>query len=187
MNEDELVSLPVDPPALDASEPAETGDDRQDFPEGTVPETPAPLGGAVAPDPSPDLPDPREPERLRKELTRLRDEIRSTRETLLRQEAEFFEFRSLYPGVPLSSLPDAVWDDVRRGIPLTAAFALSERRRVLAEKQAAEANRKNGDRDYGAVSGSASGFLSAREVRAMSPAEVRENYTEIMLSMPKWQ
>ena len=125
--------------------------------------------------------------RLREELTRLRDEVRSTRETLLRREAEFAEFRELFPGVSVSSLPDAVWDDVRRGVPLSAAFALSERRREHVEKTAADFNRSNRDRSCGAAGGQTSGFLSAREVRAMTPAEVREHYNQIMLSMPKWQ
>ena len=117
----------------------------------------------------------------------MREEIRSTRETLLRREADYAEFRSLYPDLSLSSLPDSVWEDVSRGVPLTAAVALSERRRELTQKQAEEANRKNGSRDCGAIGSSISGFLSAREVRAMTPAEVRENYKKIMLSMPKWQ
>ena len=120
-------------------------------------------------------------------MNRLREEIRSTRETLLRREADYAEFRSLYPDLSLSSLPDSVWEDVSRGVPLTAAVALSERRRELTQKQAEEANRKNGSRDCGAIGSSISGFLSAHEVRAMTPAEVRENYKKIMLSMPKWQ
>lgn len=187
MNEDELVPSPADPPAVDSAEPAEEGELRRDEPERSAPENSDPSGGTMAPDPSSDLPDPTELERLREELNDLRDEIRSARDTILKREAELSEFRSLYPEASLSALPDAVWEDVRRGIPLTAAFALSERRRELAERQAEEANRRNGARDCGDVGGSTSGFLSAREVRAMSPAEVRENYTQIMLSMPKWQ
>ena len=117
----------------------------------------------------------------------MRQEIRSTRETLLRREADYAEFRSLYPDLSLASLPDSVWEDVSRGIPLSAAVAISQRRRELTEKQAEETNRKNGSRDCGAIGSPTSDFFSAREVRAMTPAEVRENYKKIMLSMPKWQ
>ncbi len=123
---------------------------------------------------------------LREELTRLRDELRETRDSLLRREADLAEFQDLYPEISLSSLPDSVWEDVRRGIPLTAAFALSERRRIRTEEKADAVNRANRAASVGAVGGEASGFFSAREVRAMSPAEVRANYNQIMLSMPKW-
>ena len=192
MNENESVSPPANPPALDDPESAAAGEeprenDAQELPENCSDEVAAPAGGSLESDPPVDLPDPSEPQQLREELNRLREEIRSTREALLRREAEFAEFRSLYPDLPLSALPDSVWEDVSRGIPLSAAVALSERRRELTQKQAEEANRKNRHREGGEIGNPTSGYFSAREVRAMTPKEVRENYKKIMLSMPKWQ
>ena len=192
MNEDELVSTPDDPSALDATEIPASGEEPVSNDEHPVsledPEqTPDPVGGDLASDPPLDLPDQTELERLRKELTDLQSELRDVQSAFVRREAEYAEFRELYPDVPLSSLPDAVWEDVRHGIPLTAAFALSERRRIRTEEKAELANRTNRLASAGAVNGSATGFFSAREVRAMSPTEVRENYSQILLSMPKWQ
>ena len=196
MNEEGTVLQPADPPALDPALPetngyrpgegtGENGEGNRERPD-PAPSDPVPHDPDPDPAPPADLPDPQELGRLREELTRLRAEIGSVRETLLQKEADYAEFRALFPAVPLSSLPDRVWEDVRRGIPLPAAVALSEHRRALAEQQAEAANRTNRERSCGSVRGEAADLLSAREVRAMSPAEVREHYEQIMRSMPKW-
>ena len=140
----------------------------------------------LSPDPAADQPDPQELGRLREELNGLREEIRSARRTLIEQETELEEFRDLWPDVPLSTLPDAVLEDVRRGVPLAAAYALMERRRQKLEKIAAATNAANQARSSGSAEGDSSGFLSRAEVRAMSPEQVRKHYRQILLSMPKW-
>ncbi len=140
----------------------------------------------VAPDPPLLGADPQELGRLRQELNDLRDEIRSAHRTLIEQEAELEEFRNLFPDVSLSALPDSVLKDVRRGVPIAAAYALEERRQSRLQKIAAEANAANDLRSSGSAEGESVGFLSPSEVRAMTPEQVRKQYRQILLSMPKW-
>ena len=121
-------------------------------------------------------------EGLRQELNDLRRELA----TLRRTQAECAEFAELYPKVPLSDLPDVVWEDVGRGIPISAAYALFERREARTGKLAAEVNAQNRARSAGAIAGARNGFLSPAEVRAMTPAEVRKYYQSILHSMQKW-
>lgn len=96
------------------------------------------------------------------------------------------EFSALYPQVAIQSLPDSVWADVGRGIPISAAYALAERKRFCAEALAAKSNQSNKERSSGALSGTESDYFSPSEVRSMSPSEVRSNYKKIMYSMQKW-
>ena len=110
--------------------------------------------------------------------------LREARFSSLGRECE--EFCTLYPEVPLSSLPDAVWQDVREGIPLAAAYALAERRRVRREASAKESNQQNRMRSTGELRPASTDFFSPSEVRAMSPSEVRANYQSILRSMQKW-
>ena len=106
---------------------------------------------------------------LRAELTRLREELTRKQEVTLRLGRECAEFRDLYPDVPLS-----------------AAFALSERKRARLEEAAKESNLRNRSRSVGGVSQETSGYFSYDEVKNMSRAEIRENYNNILLSMQKW-
>ena len=141
---------------------------------------------ALSPVPPVDLPDPQELGQLREELNRLREEIRSARKTLIEQETELEEFRDLFPDVSLSSLPDSVLNDVQRGVPLAAAYALMERRNAHLRQIAKATNAANDQRSSGSAEGSSTGFLSPAEVRAMTPEQVHKQYRQILLSMPKW-
>lgn len=75
---------------------------------------------------------------------------------------------------------------MRDGTPLSAAYALAERRRARREAAAAEANRRNSTRSSGEMVQHTPGYFSRDEVLRMSRAEVRENYGNILLSMQKW-
>ncbi|MBQ8311178.1 MAG: hypothetical protein IJX80_09235 [Clostridia bacterium] len=99
---------------------------------------------------------------------------------------EYGEFRDLYPDVALDSLPDALWKEVGNGVPLAAAYALAERKRMYDEARALNDNRKNRERSSGALNASAEDVYSPSEVRAMTPSEVRKNFSKIMQSMQKW-
>ena len=123
---------------------------------------------------------------LRAELTRLREELTRKQEVTLRLGRECAEFRDLYPDVPLSAIPDEAWDAVRSGVPLSAAFALAERKRARLEEAAKESNLRNRSRSAGEVSQETSGYFSYDEVKNMSRTEIRENYNNILLSMQKW-
>ncbi len=101
--------------------------------------------------------------------------------------AECAEFLELYPDQSPTDLPDDVWESMRRGIPLAAAFALHERRRTRIEEAARLQDAQNRIRSTGGVETSKGGYLSPDEVRAMTPAEVKANYGSILLSMQKWR
>lgn len=146
----------------------------------------APAAAGGAPDPGADPADSAELSRLREELTRLREELARKESVSFRLGRECAEFRDLYPETPLSSVPDEVWNAVRDGVPLPAAFALVERRRERLEQAAKDSNRRNLARSSGELGQEAPGYFSPEEVRRMSRDEVRENYSNILLSMQKW-
>ena len=125
-------------------------------------------------------------EQLRGELNTLRRELAKKDAYWERLGAECEEFHDLYPEVALSTLPDSVWKDVKRGIPLAAAYALAERKRALTEAFAHEQLLKNRDRSAGEVKSMENDYFSPAEVRAMSGEEVHKNYAKIMKSMQKW-
>lgn len=125
-------------------------------------------------------------EALETELANLKAELARRNEESEKIERECSEFYELYPDVPLGSLPDGVWDAVKNGVPIAAAYALSERKRLLRQQKAEQSNRENQKRSTGSLSGTDNSFFSPTEVRAMSPTEVRANYKKIMMSMQKW-
>lgn len=125
-------------------------------------------------------------EQLRDELKRLREEIRGREDFYGRVGRDYEEFRTLYPGVNLSDLPDSVWNDVKCGIPIAAAYALAEQRQRRLAEQAEAMNLANAARSSGAMQATEPEYFSPDEVRAMSRDEVRHNYQKIMQSMKKW-
>ncbi len=137
--------------------------------------------GAVPKDPALDR-----MEALERELADLKQSLLRQNEEIARMESECDEFASLYPQTPLSALPDSVWSDVKRGIPIAAAYALAERRKLRDSQLAQASNEANKQRSSGSLHSTQNDYFSVAEVRAMSPAEVRQNYQKIMLSMPKW-
>ena len=133
-----------------------------------------------------DLPDLSEVENMRNELERLRSELTEKRSHLEKMDREYSEFSELYPDVRISSLPDSVWQSVNAGVPLAAAYALEARRAELAAKKAGIVNTENSQMSSGALnSDNYKDYFSPAEVKAMSPREVRANYTKIISSMSK--
>ena len=124
---------------------------------------------------------------LKAELDSLKLQLEESRAMYDRLHSECMEFSSLYPGVPLSSIPDSIWNSVKSGIPLAAAYALAEKKESAARAKAMDVNSKNHLQSCGAVGTSGNGeFFSPAEVRAMSAAEVKANYSKIITSMSKW-
>lgn len=130
--------------------------------------------------------DGQDTEALRAEVTRLRAELELQRQLSARYARDCEEFRQLYPDVPLSALPESIWEEVRQGVPLPAAYALAERRRTRTQEIAQEANRLNRMRSAGSAGQPPPSYFSPDEVRAMSAEEVRQNYRTILQSMQKW-
>ena len=126
-------------------------------------------------------------EQLRSELNRLKSDLQERDAAWRRIGLECEEFFALYPDTPLSSVPDGVWEDVKKGVPIAAAFALAKHKQNLAEQSAKDFNRANDLRSSGALKATEPDYFSPTEVRAMSQSEVRSNYQNIMKSMQKWK
>lgn len=111
-------------------------------------------------------------------------------ESLKKQERiaeEYKEFSELFPGVSINTLPDSVSDSVRAGVPLAAAYALYHRKKEAAMAVASTVNQKNRERSFAVKKNDSSdSYFSPSEVREMSPAEVKANYSKIIESMSHW-
>ena len=126
-------------------------------------------------------------EALREELCRLRAELEEKKSSLERLGKEISEFSELFPNEPLTSLPDSVWESVRGGIPLAAAYALYRRKAELRAEQASIINKKNNGMSTGAIGrDTTETFYTPDEVRAMSRSEIKKNYSKRLDSMKKW-
>lgn len=120
---------------------------------------------------------------LREEIARL-NRLKSEESRIL---AEINDFCALFPDVKLESLPDEVWEEVRKGAPLAASFALYEKKSAARAKRIAQINSNNATRAAGiAGTDAASEYFSPEDVRRMSRAEVHANYSKIKESMKKW-
>ncbi|MBQ9783397.1 MAG: hypothetical protein IJW44_02645 [Clostridia bacterium] len=128
------------------------------------------------------------------ELSNLREEVGRLREALAAKEAEqektlreLGEFNRLFPEVSIQSVPDQVWHTVGEGIPLSAAYALYEKKQRMDAARAEQINRQNASRSAGRAGRNTAGeYFSPDEVRAMSQKQVHENYAKIMASMKTW-
>ena len=147
------------------------------------PQSPDPSAQALGSDQTADS----ELECIRRELSLLRAQLDSQSKAMQRIGIEYAEFCDLYPDQSPDELPDDVWESVRRGVPLSAAFALAERKRVRTQEKARQLNEENKRRSSGSVKGDTSDYFSPDEVRGMTSAEVRANYQKILLSMKKWR
>ena len=123
-------------------------------------------------------------EMLRCELAELKSLI--TEQKAAAEPAVGEQFRALYPDVSEDSIPDAVWEEARSGLPLEAAYALYERREALRRTAAETVNKKNARGAWGRADTETDGFLSPDEVREMTPEEVRANLARITASMKHW-
>jgi hypothetical protein len=157
-------------------------------------ETPATASsdsGEASPSASPasladESPDPNDLESLRRELKELRLALLEQKTSEERTEREYREFLELYPDQSVSEMPDDVRESLRQGVPLAAAFALSERRRARIEERAREVNQANQARSLETIRAERNGYFTPEEVRLMSPEEVARYYGDIRSSMQKW-
>ena len=128
-----------------------------------------------------------EVELLKKELDTLRTELEEKKKVFQRMSREIGEFSEIFPEKSVSSIPDSVWESVKAGIPLAAAYALYERKNAVRADAASRINERNGEKSTGAIGRSdTESFYTPDEVRAMSRAEVKRNYSKILESMKKW-
>ena len=125
--------------------------------------------------------------RLTFEIETLRAELEAKKRESERIFTELAEFASTFPKRSIDSITNEVWESMRSGVPLAAAYALYEKKRDASEGYAREVNRRNADRSSGAISsGADTGYFSPSEVKKMTPSEVKKNYRLIIESMKKW-
>lgn len=125
--------------------------------------------------------------RMREEINELRREIRVKTEEAKLIKAQLGEFEELFPSVAPEDIPGSVWESVRQGNSLAAAYALHHRRRELRDQKLSDINRVNAMSSSGSIGNKESAeFFTPDEVRAMSQSEVRANYQMIIESMKKW-
>ena len=124
---------------------------------------------------------------LKEEIESLKLQLEESRLMYDKFHSECMEFSNLYPDVPLSSIPDSIWESTKNGIPLAAAYALAEKKERAAKAKAMDVNSQNNERSSGALNAAKTeDFFTPAEVRAMSAAEVKANYAKIITSMSKW-
>ncbi|MBE6531021.1 MAG: hypothetical protein E7679_02865 [Ruminococcaceae bacterium] len=126
-------------------------------------------------------------EDLRAEIESLRSALADKQRENERVLEEIGEFTELFPKKSLESVPEEVWDKVKSGVPLAAAYALYEKKAEARAAFTEEVNRKNAERSSGAVGREVGSiYYSPSEVKKMSAAEVKKNYAIIIESMKKW-
>jgi hypothetical protein len=123
---------------------------------------------------------------LRGELIRLQEELALRDRRMSRMGEELAEFAQLYPEISMGDVSDSVWESVKQGVPLSAAYAVEERRKLQTAQRAGQSNLRNRQRTSGELASAENDIFSPAEVRAMSREEVRANYSKIMRSMQKW-
>ena len=122
-------------------------------------------------------------EELRREIKAL-EEIKNNNEKLL---SELKEFTEIFPESSIDDLPEEVWESVKKGSSLAAAFALYEKKTAAQRLAANEINTRNARLSPGIAGiGADSEYFTPAQVKKMSRAEVRKNYEKIRESMKKW-
>lgn len=125
--------------------------------------------------------------RLRERVGQLEEQIRQSELLSDRVREECSEFEQYFPDVPLRRVPDGVWEQVRQGVPLAAAYALYEKKQTDKKEAYRRRNEQSAARSAGMPEAAGKQYFSPAEVRAMSQHQVRENYDRIFESMRHWQ
>ena len=128
---------------------------------------------------------------LNEKIADLTQELEAYKQAKERQDRiaeQLNEFSELFPNVTPSAVPAEVWESVKKGNSLAAAYAIYEKRTTEAARRIEEINARNAKTSAGSVGkNSSEEFFSADEVRKMSPAEVRANFAKIRKSMETWK
>ena len=124
---------------------------------------------------------------LKTEIDLLKTELEEKKNAFEKISRDIGEFSELYPTKSINTIPDSVWESVKSGIPLAAAYALYEKKTAVRIDTASRINSKNSELSTGAVGrNTTENFYTPDEVRSMSRSEVRKNYSKIIESMKKW-
>ena len=136
-------------------------------------------GAVRAPSDTPLAPLRRE-EAEREKPLHLNAEDRVARDRAYEELREFFE---LFPEVGFSEIPLSVRES---DLPLSAAYALYERRARNLALSAERENEKNRSRSAGRLSSGGEIPYTQDEVRRMTQDEVRKNFDAVMRSVKLW-
>ena len=121
-------------------------------------------------------------------LTKELEAYKQAKERQDRISEQLNEFSELFPNIAPSAVPAEVWESVKSGNTLAAAYAVYEKRTTEAARRIEQINAKNAGNSAGAAGkNSSEEFFSADEVRKMSPAQVRANFAKIRRSMETWK
>lgn len=127
---------------------------------------------------------------LNEKICALNEEIEGYKLAAKHQEAiaeQLNEFSELFPEIAVKSVPEEVWESVKRGNSLAASYAVYEKRVTEAAKRIERINAKNASSSAGAIDkNTAQEFFTPDDVRKMSPSEVHANFAKIKRSMGKW-
>ena len=128
---------------------------------------------------------------LNEKIASLTKELEAYKQAKERQDRiseQLNEFSELFPNIAPSAVPAEVWESVKNGNTLAAAYAVYEKRTTEAARRIEQINAKNAGNSAGAAGkNSSEEFFSADEVRKMSPAQVRANFAKIRRSMETWK
>jgi len=120
---------------------------------------------------------------LREQISEL-ERARDAQEQMLGQLGDF---ASLFPSVDIDSIPESVWETVKKGTSLAAAYALYEKRTEAERAKIEKINSINSLKSAGvAGKNTANEFFTPDDVRKMSHTEVHANFSKIKKSMSKW-
>ena len=101
-----------------------------------------------------------------------------------RAETEIAEFSERFPETDLDTVPQEVWESVKTGVALADAYADHTEKKRAYEEAARRRNEENAALSSGRIGGVTKRALyTASDVAAMSAAEVRGNYDDILSSM----
>ena len=127
---------------------------------------------------------------LREEVLQLKNELRARDEldaARSRMDTELSSFAEYFPQVDPRQIPENVWNEVKRGTSLSASYALYLRRAELEKQKIDDFNSKNRRMSAGSLlQGEGERYFSPSEVKKMSPAQVKQNYDDIINSMRHW-
>lgn len=98
------------------------------------------------------------------------------------------QFRALFPDVAAEDIPETVWADMEKGIPLAYAYALYSLTEGKNSIYAEGVNKRNNQVSPPPMGeGTDEGELSMEEVEAMSPKAIKNNFSRILRSIGKWK
>jgi len=111
---------------------------------------------------------------------------KAQKESELTEEIKLF--RSLFPDVAAEDIPESVWADMEKGIPLCYAYAFAVLNGGRQQEYAKGINDRNlKDAPPPVGESTEEGEISMEEVEAMSPKAVKNNFGRILRSIGKWK